>query len=202
MRRLLLRQWHHLWYIRYGVFVHLKERNTTNKCYLVAGMYTFWVWACSNNKFACNLSLCSSKDFTVKGATILDNEALRADLGNYPTTTTSAATCSATRAPPEEQCKELITTTGNIPTGGAIGIGVGIGIPPALATASFAVPWLRKRRKMRARQSEKQQHEAVSKGAWSSTQYAPLTLFQRRDGGGIEPPRSEIMGTPRHEPDG
>ncbi|KAK2616684.1 hypothetical protein QQS21_000296 [Conoideocrella luteorostrata] len=154
-----------------------------------AGKQQSGVWTCDRQKFACATSLCQTNNFTVPQGVILDNAALRADVGNLTSTTAVNPTCSATQAPTETECKAGIST------GGAVGVGVGVGAPLALAAAALLVLLMQERRKTKA--SEQQNHDNYA--AWTTSSQYVAAHTHGQDVNGKDTPRSEIMGTPRHE---
>ncbi|KAG5979663.1 hypothetical protein E4U55_004917 [Claviceps digitariae] len=164
------------------------------------------VWTCGGSKYACDPSLCSTKNFTIPAAKLVTNAALRADVANLTSTATIAATatattCSATQAPSEKQC----SASEGISTAGAVGIGVGVGAPLAMATAALLILLLREKRK--AKPPNKPELEAThqhhpAQGMSSLSNDAPVNsngYYGRDDVNGKDAPSSEIMGTPRHE---
>ncbi|KAG5914192.1 hypothetical protein E4U53_004689, partial [Claviceps sorghi] len=152
------------------------------------------VWTCGGSKYACDPSLCDSKNFTIPAAKLVTNAALRADVANLTctatatATATAAATCPATQAPGEKQCG------GNegISTAGAVGIGVGVGAPFAMATALLLTLLVRAKRQ--AKPPNTPQLDAAN--------YPHRPAHGDHGPGDVnrkDAPSSEIMGTPRHE---
>ncbi|KAG6010168.1 hypothetical protein E4U21_007645 [Claviceps maximensis] len=160
------------------------------------------VWTCGGSKYACDPSLCATKNFTIPAAKLVTNAALRADVENLTSTTTIAAACSATQPstqpPSEKQCSG--GGSEGISTGGAVGIGLGVGAPLAMAAAALLILLLREKRK--AKQPRKPELDATHHPAQSH--YAPVDgssngYYGHDDGNRKDAPSSEIMGTPRHE---
>ncbi|KAG6003710.1 hypothetical protein E4U54_000641 [Claviceps lovelessii] len=163
------------------------------------------VWTCGSSKYACDPSLCATRNFTIPAAKMVINDALRADVANLTSTATIAPTCSATQAPASAPGETQCSKSEGISTGGAIGIGVGVGAPLAMATAALLILLLREKRK--ATPPNKPELEAThqhhpAQGVSSSSHHAPVnsnSYYGHDDVNRKDAPSSEIMGTPRHE---
>ncbi|KAG6182938.1 hypothetical protein E4U27_001586 [Claviceps purpurea] len=159
------------------------------------------VWTCGGSKYACDPSLCESRNFTVPAARLISNAALRADVANLSSTTTVAATCSVTQAAVEKQCSEGIST------GVAVGIGMGVGAPLAMAVAALLVMLMREKNNnaklpTKPELDAEHQNHHLGQDVSSSSRYASVNNnYYGQNVNGTYAPSSEIMGTPRHEMD-
>lgn len=116
------------------------------------------IWACGDNKFACDIPVCDTANFTVPSATMQVNAAVETDLGSIQATstvTTSAGqvTVTATVTSASESTMTAAAKAG-LSAGAGAGIGVGIGLPLLAAAAVLLMMFLRERQKGRAYKTE------------------------------------------------
>ncbi|RFU34851.1 hypothetical protein B7463_g1480, partial [Scytalidium lignicola] len=149
------------------------------------------VWTCGDNKFACDIRMCNTGNFTVPSGTIQLNAAIQTDIGSIPATTTVTS----------EAGKATVTTTvlststvraepkGDLSAGAGAGIGVGIGLPLLIAASALFVLFLRERRKGQEYRRE------LDKVALSiGLSYAPLRNTQTTGVNKDMLTRSELIG--------